>query len=76
MNTSKYRSPILQTSRTKDKTKNMSDHNDAQNSEEAQPRGWEALRQHVIDHKVDVALWATRVFTILFTFGYFIPLLG
>nr|CAD7401913.1 unnamed protein product [Timema poppensis] len=41
-----------------------------------QPRGWEALKQHVIDHKVEVALWATRIFTILFTLGYFIPIFG
>jgi hypothetical protein len=54
----------------------MSDDSGTQNSEQPQPSGWEALKQHVIDHKVDVALWATRVFTILFTFGYFIPLLG
>ncbi|KDR16814.1 Krueppel homolog 2 [Zootermopsis nevadensis] len=54
----------------------MSDHSEPQDSEQPQPRGWEALKQHVIDHKVEVALWATRVFTIIFTFGYFIPLLG
>ncbi|XP_069680513.1 Krueppel homolog 2 [Periplaneta americana] len=54
----------------------MSDQSEPQSSEQPQPKGWEALKQHVIDHKVEVALWATRVFTILFTFGYFIPLLG
>lgn len=54
----------------------MSDHGNSQTSGEPQPSGWEALRQHVIDHKVDVAIWATRVVTVLFTFGYFIPLLG
>lgn len=41
-----------------------------------QAKGWDVLKQHVIDHKVEVALWATRVFTILFTCGFFIPLLG
>lgn len=61
------------------KTNNMSQQNNSQNSEEPQPpqrSGWEALKQHVIDHKVEVAIWATRVFTVLFTFGYFIPLFG
>jgi hypothetical protein len=53
----------------------MSNLSQSQNSE-LQPRGWGALKQHVIEHKVEVALWATRVFTIIFTFGYFIPLIG
>jgi len=60
--------------------RNMSEHNGSQNSERSseqeRPQGWEALKQHVLDHKVEVALWVTRVFTILFTCGYFIPLLG
>ncbi|PSN35929.1 Krueppel 2 [Blattella germanica] len=49
---------------------------ETQSSSQQQVKGWEALKQHVIDHKVEVALWATRVFTILFTLGFFIPLLG
>lgn len=36
----------------------------------------EALKQHVLSHKIDVALWATRIFTIIFTMVYFIPLFG
>lgn len=36
----------------------------------------EALKEHVLSHKIDVALWATRVFTIIFTLGYFIPIFG
>lgn len=39
-------------------------------------RGTEALLSHVAQHKVDVALWATRVLTILFAFGYLIPIFG
>ncbi|XP_012257387.2 Krueppel homolog 2 [Athalia rosae] len=40
------------------------------------PKGWETLKQHVIDNKILVGLWATRVLTILFTVGYVIPLFG
>ncbi|GFG32314.1 hypothetical protein Cfor_02711 [Coptotermes formosanus] len=55
----------------------MSEHSTSErNSEEGRPQGWEALKQHVLDHKVEVALWVTRIFTILFTFGYFVPLIG
>ncbi|KAK3915333.1 Krueppel-like protein 2 [Frankliniella fusca] len=39
-----------------------------------QPKGWNALRKHVMDYKIDVALWATRIANLLFTIGYFIPL--
>ncbi|XP_043266436.1 Krueppel homolog 2 [Venturia canescens] len=39
-------------------------------------RGWGALKQHVIDNKVQVGLWVTRIFSILFTIGYIIPLFG
>lgn len=46
------------------------------NQEQARPRGIEALKLHVIENKVDVALWASRVITLLFAFGYVIPLFG
>ncbi|XP_015512372.1 Krueppel homolog 2 [Neodiprion pinetum] len=39
-------------------------------------KGWENLKQHVIDNKISVGLWATRVLTILFTVGYIIPIFG
>ncbi|XP_034250688.1 Krueppel homolog 2 [Thrips palmi] len=39
-----------------------------------QPKGWDALRKHVLQYKIDVALWATRIATLVFTIGYFIPL--
>ncbi|KAG8223543.1 hypothetical protein J437_LFUL004417 [Ladona fulva] len=61
---------------------NMSEGNPPRNNEDDSPsgampeRGWNALRSHLILHKVDVALWATRVLTIIFTLGYFIPLFG
>lgn len=39
-------------------------------------RGWGALKQHVLDNKVKVGMWATRVFTMLFTIGYLLPFFG
>lgn len=41
-----------------------------------QPRGVEALKQHVILNKIDTALWASRVLTILFAVAYVIPIFG
>lgn len=46
------------------------------NNDQPPARGFDALKQHVLAHKVDVALWATRVFTLVFAFCYFIPLFG
>lgn len=34
------------------------------------------LKKHIIDNKVDVGLWTTRLLTMLFTFFYFIPIFG
>lgn len=42
----------------------------------SEPKGWDNLKQHVIDNKILVGLWATRVLTILFTIGYIIPIFG
>lgn len=56
----------------------MSDNSD-RNQEDSQappPRGLEALKHHVITHIIDVALWATRIVTLVFAFCYFIPLFG
>lgn len=39
-------------------------------------KGWPALRQHIIDNKIKVGSWVTRLFTILFTIGYIIPIFG
>ncbi|XP_076176212.1 transmembrane protein 33-containing Krueppel homolog 2 [Ptiloglossa arizonensis] len=38
--------------------------------------GWNALRQHIIDNKIKVGLSITRLFTIIFTIGYIIPIFG
>lgn len=46
------------------------------NQEQNQPRGWEALKAHISQNKVDVALWASRVITIAFTIGYILPIFG
>ncbi|XP_017892781.1 Krueppel homolog 2 isoform X2 [Ceratina calcarata] len=37
---------------------------------------WAALKQHVIDNKINFGLWLTRLFTIIFTIGYIIPIFG
>lgn len=34
------------------------------------------LIEHVRENKIDVALWATRVLTIVFTIGYILPFVG
>ncbi|KAK0167578.1 hypothetical protein PV327_004957 [Microctonus hyperodae] len=39
-------------------------------------KGWGALKKHVISNKIMAGLWATRLFTLLFTIGYIIPLFG
>lgn len=49
-----------------------------QPSAERPPRSLniEALKQHVLTHKIDVGLWALRMLTVAFTLGYFIPIFG
>lgn len=39
-------------------------------------KGWGALKKHVVSNKIMAGLWATRLFTLLFTIGYIIPLFG
>lgn len=39
-------------------------------------KGWGALKQHVLANKINAGLWTTRVFTILFTVAFLIPLFG
>lgn len=46
------------------------------NQEQTRPRGLEALKTHVIENKVDVALWASRVLTLVFAIGYVLPIFG
>lgn len=50
-----------------------------QQSQDQQPqpaRGVQALKEHIILNKIDTALWASRVLTILFAIGYVIPIFG
>uniref|UniRef100_T1E296 Putative plasma membrane protein n=1 Tax=Psorophora albipes TaxID=869069 RepID=T1E296_9DIPT len=47
-----------------------------QQQQQQQPRGVDALKQHVILNKIDTALWASRVLTIIFAIGYVIPIFG
>lgn len=54
---------------------------DSANSEQSSQRparslNFEALKQHVLTHKIDVGLWALRMLTITFVIGYFIPIFG
>ncbi|XP_078049879.1 transmembrane protein 33-containing Krueppel homolog 2 [Augochlora pura] len=39
-------------------------------------KGWNVLMQRVIDNKINAGLWVTRLFTIVFTIGYIIPIFG
>lgn len=57
----------------------MSDNNTSRSeSNDRPPRrlNIDALKSHVLSHKIDVALWAIRIFTIIFTMGYFLPIFG
>lgn len=47
---------------------------DPQAGDTGPPKGMPALKAHVIANKIDVALWAIRVLTVLFTIGYVLPL--
>ena len=48
----------------------------AEPTQEQRPRGWLVLKHHLLTHKIDVALWATRLTTIIFAMGYILPIMG
>ncbi|XP_053643068.1 Krueppel homolog 2 [Cherax quadricarinatus] len=48
----------------------------AAGQETPQVNGVEALKSHVLQHKVDTALWATRALTLIFCISYLIPIFG
>jgi len=51
----------------------------AEHTEEASqnPRpGLEAAKAHMMEHKVDTALWATRGLTLIFCLSYLVPIFG
>lgn len=56
----------------------MSDSNNSENTQPPRSRGlnFDALKHHVMAHKVDMGLWAIRILTIIFTLGYFLPIFG
>lgn len=39
-------------------------------------RGFAALKDHVMNNRLDTALWASRILTIVFAIGYMIPIFG
>ncbi|KAB7506599.1 Krueppel-like protein 2 [Armadillidium nasatum] len=39
-------------------------------------RGFEGLKVYALEHKIDIALWATRALTLLFCFSYILPIFG
>jgi len=41
-----------------------------------QNRGFAALKDHVSNNRLDTALWASRVLTIVFAIGYVFPIFG
>ena len=48
----------------------------AETVQEQRPQGRLVLKHHLLTHKIDVALWATRLATIIFTMGYILPIMG
>lgn len=54
----------------------MSDTTSENNSNQQRPKGLEALKRHCIANKIDVALWAIRMLTIICAFFYVIPIFG
>ncbi|CAH0560517.1 unnamed protein product [Brassicogethes aeneus] len=56
----------------------MGDASNTNTTEGTAPRGlkFDALLVHITNHKIDCALWAIRVLSIIFGLGYFIPLFG
>ena len=52
----------------------MSDSNTTDN--ENQPRGIEAVKVHMLENKIETALWVSRVLSIVFAVGYLLPIFG
>lgn len=52
----------------------MSDNNSTDN--ENQPRGIEAVKIHMMENKIETALWVSRVLSIVFAIGYLLPIFG
>lgn len=52
----------------------MSDNNSTDN--ENQPRGIAAVKIHMMENKIETALWVSRVLSIVFAIGYLLPIFG
>lgn len=54
----------------------MSDNNtDSGNSNGAPPqRGFGAVKNHMLENKIETALWISRILSIFFTIGYILPI--
>ncbi|CAG9798133.1 unnamed protein product [Chironomus riparius] len=52
----------------------MSDNNSTDN--ENQPRGIGAVKIHMMENKIETALWVSRVLSIVFAIGYLLPIFG
>lgn len=52
----------------------MSDNNTDNDS--TQPRGVQAVKNHMLANKIDTALWVSRVLSIVFAIGYILPIFG
>lgn len=52
----------------------MSDSNSTDNDN--QPRGIEAVKNHMLENKIETALWCSRVLSIVFAIFYLIPIFG
>jgi len=46
----------------------------ADGGQQTRERGWLVFKHHVLTHKIDLALWSTRLATMLFTIGYILPI--
>jgi transmembrane protein 33 len=51
----------------------MSDSNSTENE---QPRGVEAVKNHILENKIETALWVSRILSIFFAIGYLLPIFG
>lgn len=54
----------------------MSDNNSTEGNNENQPRGIEAVKNHMLENKIETALWVSRCLSIIFAVGYLIPIFG
>jgi hypothetical protein len=65
---------LIDTDNTQHTERKMSDNNSTDN--ENQPRGIEAVKIHMLENKIETALWISRVLSIVFAIGYLLPIFG